>query len=201
MTAAAQPMPKRRKRSHAPATGQESHYAALGVHGVKYDDAMKVAADVRRELQRRIEEVDRYLSLTPDQYRAASEDRSCRPAIEKLNEIRSWFSGELEVACRVLRLDSADVAERAAILEVDSGYTRRQAETIALREFLQHHGRYDGLVKVMVDSGEVLDLAREYINDRDVERLIKRDGNHPLHPLPQRDRRVIAYEKAKKEEE
>ena len=201
MTAATQPMPKRRKRRHAPAIAMEWTYETFGIYGVKYADAMKAAADMRRELVRRLEEIDKFLAMPEQDYAKASEDKKRRPAIDMLNEIRGWFGNDLDVACRVLKLNSYEVAEKAAIYEYDCGYTRRQSEIMALRDFLQFFGRYDGRVKEMVDNGLILDIARDLNNDLEAERLIRQNLRYPVHPLPAKDSRVIELAKERRDQE
>lgn len=145
-----------------------SDWTAFGIYGVKYQDAMKAAADMRRETQRRLDAIDRFLNTKEDEFLAVTPDRVARPAIDALQKIREWFSGELEIACRALGLDSTDVGEKAAIYECDHGYPRRQAEIMALREFLQHFGRYDGKAKEIVEGGKILDIARRFLDDREM---------------------------------
>lgn len=155
--------PKRKRRGVAI---NRSDWTSFGLYGVKYRDAMKVASDARRELVRRLAKLDAFLAMSEVEYSRVSEDRKEQPAKETLREIREWFDGEFALACRALGLDAGEVGEKAAICEIDHGYPRRQASIMAMREFLQFYGRYDGKVKEVVETGLILDLARSFIDER-----------------------------------
>lgn len=157
------PTMRRKRRQRAP-KGSRSDYEAFGVYGVKHKDAMKAAADALRELERRMASVKRFLDMGEAEYNALNDAGDDRTGIEKLKEIREYFNGELEIVCRVLKLDVVDVGELAARYEFDGGYSRKMSEIMAVRDFLQHARRYDGEVKEWVESGIVFDAARSYLD-------------------------------------
>lgn len=171
MTTVNQPRAPRRRRVDGRWPSQ-SDWEAFGLYGVKYADAMKAAADMRRAAAGRLERIDAFLATTEEQYREVTEDRKEQPAKEALRAIREWFSGELEIACRALGLDSGEVGETAAVHEYDHGYARRQAEIMALRAHLQHCGRYDERTRALVEDGTILDIARRFLDDMEARKLL-----------------------------
>lgn len=162
----------RTKPAEAPSLDR-SDWTAFGIWGVKYKDAMKSAADMRRATAKRLEAIDKFLGMGEVEYLSVAPGSVTRPAVDVLQDIRGWFSGELEMACRALGLDSGEVGEKAAIYEYDHGYPRRQAEIMALREFLQRFGRYEGNAKSVVEGGLILDMARRFLDERELARLCR----------------------------
>lgn len=158
-------------------TAWQSDYRAFGIGRVKYADAMRSAAELRRIQASRLKVIESFLAMSEEEY-SRHDAAKGRFGIERLEEIRGWFSGELEFTCKALGLELYPVCEKAAIYEFDAGYSRWMSEIMALRDFLQRAGRYDGDVKELVESGDILTMARECIDQQDAESAGRA---HPLY--------------------
>jgi hypothetical protein len=146
---------------------------------------MRSAADARRELERRLARVDAFLAISEEEYNRVPADRHSCPARETLREIREWFKGELAIACRALGLPAAEVREKEAAYEFDCGYPRRQASIMALRDFLEACGRYDGKTREMVEGGAVLDISRRFLDETAMLRVAGLDMSTLRYTRPE----------------